>query len=734
MNNLRLKIFLCCICLSVSVLAFADGGFWLPTQIQGKIHRMMKKEGLRLSEKDIYDINQACLSDAILSLSYEDGTFTPFASASFISGEGLVLTNFHCVMRYLEHISDAEHDYVKYGCWATKREEETPLFNLQVNQLVSIQDVTADMIGQTEGLSGAALNKQINQNGTQVMKTVKKSRGIQGKVYSLFGGQQYVLAVYRSFKDVRIVAAPPISMGKFGGDTDNWQWPRYSADFAVLRVYANDKNQPASYNKNNRPYQPESYLTISGKGVRENDFVMIAGYPAQTRRYIPSFSLDKIIFQDTQAEADIAKIKLGFYTERKENTDSLYSYYNVMAGGAANIYLRASGEINGVREADLISEKEKEEQLLMKWIQADDDRKKRYGEHLLADMKDNYLRLTKLNFTEQMFQQVALNGATVIPFAGKFEKLIGIARQNRKNMQAAMKGEVRKLKALTESFYRDFKLEDDKEIMKKLLAVYLERVDTVYYSSALKKLAAHYPETLSCYVDSLYQHSLLHDRQKMLAFLDSVPQVGVDALRDDPLYQLALGFYFMHVDKVVRQKQNYQGKNMELYSDYLQAYAEMHKGELLPFDANRTLRYSTGKVKSAIPGEGIKYMPFTTVDGLMARKRMFTGDSDFSLPVRFAGLIEQKDFGTYWKKNETPVCCFLTDAHTTSGSSGSPVLNGRGELVGINFDRIWQGLASDYKLDANKSRNIVVDIRYILWVIEKYSASAYLLNELKIQH
>ncbi|WP_439644375.1 S46 family peptidase [Bacteroides reticulotermitis] len=248
----------------------------------------------------------------------------------------------------------------------------------------------------------------------------------------------------------------------------------------------------------------------------------------------------------------------------------------------------------------------------------------------------------------------------------------------------------------------------------------------------MKRLAKHAPHGIGTYVDSLYVNSLLHDEPQMLAFIDSVPAQGVDALQNDPLYQLALGFYFMHIDKVAREKQKFQSRNMELYASYLQAYAEKHQGEMFSFDANRTLRYSVGKVKSALPGEGIVYTPFTTVDGLMARKRMFTGNNDFRLPARLGSLIDKQDFGTYWKAGETPVCCFLTDANTAAGSSGSPVLNGKGELVGINFDRIWQGVSSTYEWNPEKSRNIVVDIRYILWVIEKYSASAYLLNELKV--
>lgn len=724
----------CLLCLLCIQPTHADGGFWLPTQIQGKVHQTMKKQGLRLSEKDIYDINRSCLSNAILSLSYDNSTFSPFASASFISSEGLVLTNFHCVVSYLEHISNADHDYVKYGCWATHRNEETYLPNLQVNQLISIEDVTAEIAQDTEGLAGQALTQKINENGNRIVKAQAKGRGVEGKVYSLFGGRQYVLAVFRCFKDVRIVAAPPISIGKFGGDTDNWQWPRYSADFAILRVYANDKNQPAAYNKQNRPYQTDAHLTISSKGVKADDFVMVAGYPAQTRQYVPSFALEKIVFKDTQAKADIAKIKLDFYTQRKESApDSLYSYYSVKAGSAANVYLKSTGEISGVKETGLIARKQQEEQAVTEWILADSERTQRYGATLLGDMKANYERLTLLNFTDQMFREVALNGATIIPFAGKFEKLVQMEQRKNKNVKTAMKGEIRRLKPLATEFYRDFKVEDDKYIMKKLLAYYLEYVDSTFYSTALKEVGKHDTRHLSACIDSLYECSPLRSRERMMALLDSVPTQGTASLSEDGLYQLSLGFYQMYVEKVNRLKQAYQNKNMRLYSLYLQAYAEKNKNKQLSFDANRTLRYSIGKVKAAIPAEGVVYTPFTTVDGMLSRHRLYEGNKDFQLPARFAKLIEQRQPSKYFSQKATPTCCFLTDAHTTSGSSGSPVLNAKGEVIGINFDRIWQGLSSDYETTGNgKSRNIVVDIRYVLWTLEQYSHSQYVLDELDI--
>lgn len=725
-----IKSFVCIIALCLSSLVYAEGGMWLPNQIEGKLYRLMKSEGMKLSADDIYSINKACISNAILSLGNDDATYTPFASASFISKDGLVLTNFHCVMSYIQNLSNEKNDFIKYGCWTTSREQEHPLFDLQVNQLVRVTDVTDKILIGTDSLSGAEFNNKMNSNAKEVQRTAEKGRGMSSKIYSLAGGEQYVMVEMRSFQDVRIVAAPPISIAKFGGDTDNWQWPRYSADFALLRVYADD-NKPSKYKKDNQPYHPESYLTISTKGVKENDFVMVAGFPSMTRLYIPSFALDKIIFQNTQSENDIVKKKLDYYIKKKEEGGDDFSHYNVLVSRINNVYLRNRGEISGVRESDLVKIKREEELQLLDWIKADEKRMQKYGVDFYKEMEENYNALSALNYTKMMFEQIALNSVGMIPYSGKFEKLIGMYRQTKRKLTGAKKNEIKRLKGISKEFFRTLKIEDDKEIMKLLLPLYIERVDPQFFSEELKKVAGLSKDGIYNYVDSIYDNTILRDYNHVEAFLDSVPSKGVDELYNDPLYKLSIGFYYMHVSKVARLQQKLSAKNMEYYSKYMKAYWDMHKGELLYADANRTPRFSFGKVEGAVPSEGLYYTPFATLDGLMSRKRLFAGDDDFAIPSRFAELIENRDFSSMWSKGK-PVCSFLASTHTTSGSSGSPVLNKHGELVGLNFDRIWQGLASDYRFDNEKSRSIVIDIRYILWVIEKYSKSAHVLEELDL--
>lgn len=734
MKTLLLKWSLLAWIFTHAISISANEGFWLPNQIQGKLYKLMKSEGLKLSADEIYDINQACLSNAILSLSYDDATFSPFASASFVSSNGLVLTNYHCVMRYLEQLSTPENDYIKHGCWTTSQKQEAPLFNLQVNQLVGVQDITLEILQGTEGMNGRELTKQINANSQAIQKKVKKSRGIQTKVYSIFGGQQYIMLTMRSFKDVRIVAAPPMTIGKFGGDTDNWQWPRYSADFAFLRVYADKENRPATrYRKENQPYRPESFFPIASKGVKENDFVMVAGFPSKTLQYIPSFALDKIISNDLQTENEVTRSKLNFYRSKKEtSTGQDFSYYNVLTGSTANVYLRNQGEISGVNESDLVKVKQAEEEALTEWIRADEQRIEKYGYNLLQDMEAHYDKLSVLNHTKLMFEKIALNSIGVIPFAGKFEKLIGMYKQTKREMKGAKKNEIKRLSELAVSFYGSFKIEDDKELMKRLLPIYIEKVDTAFFSDALKKAALHTGKELDAYIDTLYQQSPLRDNERVQAFLARVPEAGIAEMANDPLYQLSLGFYYVHVSKVALLHQKYQAMNMEYYSRYLKALREKEGDKLMASDANRTPRFSFGKVCGSQPSEGVTYTPFATLEGLIERKRMYTGNPDFALPKRFMQLVEKEQAG--WNKKQTPtVCTFLTDAHTTSGNSGSPVLNGKGELVGINFDRTWQGLVSNYRFDEKKSRNIVIDIRYVLWVLKNYSPSTHVLDELELK-
>lgn len=725
MNKLRIILQIFLVALATFQISASDG-LWLPNQLQQKdIFQLFKKNGLKLSASQIYTANKACISGTILSISVGDNEFSPFATASFISSKGLVLTNSHCVAQYISQLSSPQNDYLKYGCWATRLEEETYLPNLQLNQLMGIRDVTDSILIGSNGLSGNTFIECINRNSKRLIEQMPQQSNIRYKIYSMHGGRQYLMLSVRVFSDVRIVAMPPISIAKFGGDTDNWQWPRYSADFAILRVYANRDNNPSKYHRDNRPYQTDNYLHITTKGIRENDFVMLGGYPASTRLYVPSFALERIVFHDLKLSTDIARLKLDYYNNRAENVDSLSSYYKVLAGKVTNIYLRDKGHIEGLRKSNILQQKQTDETALTTWLQSDSSRIRLYGDSLLARMENNYNLLTQLNRADILFNQIVLNGANIIPFAGKFEKLMVIAESTRKNAGVAMNNEIKRLHGIVTDYYNNANANDNQFLFTRLVTFYIQHAQNEFIPNPLKSYIGLKTQRILSALDSIYVCSVLTDKIRLRQLLDHFSEGGNQILANDGLYQISISMYRMYVNQINPLRKYYQQKNQNLYSNYLNAFAEMNRTTIYPYDANHTLRFSSGHVVPAHPEEGIIYSSSTTLRGMLERYTQYEGNDDFVLPSQFRSLaISMPD---------TP-CCFLTNALTSSGSSGSPVLNSKGELVGLNFDRIWQSLSSDYRSDPQINCQIAVDIRYILWVLQHYSHSQYILSELDIRN
>lgn len=707
----------------------ADGGLWLPQLLKGEKYKDMKKAGLKISPEEIYNINKACLKDAIISLSYEDGAHSSFATASFISGEGLVITNFHCVLSYLERLSNVNRDFIKYGYWSTKVSEETPLFNLQANQLLRMEDVTTELTANIDTIAPEKRDAEINKRCAKLVKKLDSGSHCSAKIYAMFGNTQYIAAIVRSFPDVRLVAAPPISIGKFGGDDDNWRWPRQTGDFALLRVYTNTKNMPAKYSKENVPYKTDFALSISSKGVKEGDFAMIYGYPGRTKQYIPSFSLEKIIFNDTKAKAEIAEAKLKIYREAMSLNDTLRIRYTPRVSSINNSYLRYKGEMNGVRESGLFEIKQKQEEAFQQWAESTPERKAKYG-YLLQNMKSIYEHLTQYNYADVYFTDVALNGSSIIPFSGKFEKLMSMYRRKKVNQKAA-EGEIKRLLPLVDDFFTQWDKETERKLFSTLLAQFKKNVPTKFFSSELDSVVKKYGDNMEQYSQDAFSHSIITNKDSLISFLKNISVANVEKMTNDPLYKISLGFYYIETEKIIREKGFLQGKNGELFSQYLQALYEMNKSKVFAPDANKTMRLSYGKVAGCEPEDGLKYNYFATLDGAISKHLQNQNNPDYYIPKKLQKLYDSKDFGKYAEKGVMHTC-FMTNAQTTSGNSGSPVLNAKGELIGLNFDRIWQGISSDYSYNPEKSRSIAVDIRYVLFLLEKYSPSTYVLKEMKV--
>jgi hypothetical protein len=709
----------------------ADEGMWLPLLIKDQRFAQMREMGLKLTPEEIYSVNKACIKDAVIGLMGEGANLRSFGTAGFISDSGLIITNYHVVMSYIERFSNEQNDFLKFGYWARNRSEESLCRGLQMKQLIRMEDVTERILEGTENLSGIERSSRINENGKNIANEATKGTKYEVKMQSLFGNSQYIMNVYAVYRDIRMVAAPPFAIGKFGGNTDNYSWPRHTGDFAILRVYANRDNQPASYSKSNIPYKPRHFFPISLKGVKDGDFVMIAGYPGTTRAYIPSFALEKIIYSENVHKTAIRKEKMNILNLAIDENPDLKYRYTARLSSVGNSYLRWKGEIMGVTRMDLVNLKREEEREFNNWVNADSARVVRYG-GILEKMEEHYKEVAIYNLAEAYFSEAGINGSEIVPFIGKFEKLAAIYSSKRENTKAA-DNEAKRLIALTHQFFNNWDYEVDRKMFRNLMFRYYQNMPERFKPDAMVKYISEYSGDIELLSKEVFSNSIFTNKNRLIEFLENSKRDVNSNIKDDALYQLAIGYYMVNVNKINRQRSALQSTLADLNSIYISGLMEMNAGKTLFPDANNSQRISYGKVSGADAEDGLQYNSITTLGGAEVKYLNNKDDEDFYLPKKIRELYSKGDFGRYAGEDGKLPVNFLSSTHTTSGSSGSPVLNSNGELVGVNFDRIWQGVASDYRFDKNISRSIAVDIRYILFILEKYSPSGYLFNEIVVK-
>ncbi|MGL4993196.1 MAG: S46 family peptidase [Bacteroidales bacterium] len=705
----------------------ADEGFWFPSLVKDQNFKKMKQMGLELSADEIYSESKPDITEAVMALTSAGQDLRAYASASFISPEGLIITNHHAVFNFLERFSTDENDFMKFGYWAKGREQESNCFGLQVTLLVHQEDVTKEILKGTEKISdtrerNALINERSKAIGERMDKRFPNSIS---QVSSYMAGNGFILNTYRIFKDVRMVAAPPMQIGRYAGEFDNWQWPRHTGDFAILRVYADENNNPAPYSKDNKPYKPTKWLPISKAGVSPNDFTMIFGYPSSSREYIPSFALDKIINEQNASRVKIREKKLELLKEAIGDNPTLRLRYTSKMHTIENSYLRWKGEIEGVRQMNLVEKKRAEEEEFQRWTESNSKRKEAYGD-LLNKLRENYEELALYNYADVYFQEAGLQGAEIIPIAGKFEKLMAMFDRKRIN-EKAIRNEADKLLNLTNQYFYNWDYELDRKMFRDMITVYMNDMPSKFYSVEMLRAAKEFDGDMEKYSEYAFANSILTNKDSIRSFLINIVNEGPSRLKNDPVYQLAIGYYRVNVNHIARQRMKLQDEQRDIYSAYLKAFTEFKKGELLYPDANRTMRYSFGKVES------VKDFPAQTFLSELVKKADINGDSaSYYLPRKLRSLYKSRDFGDYSTNNDVPVN-FITNCHTTSASSGSAVINGRGEFVGINFDRYVKGVASDYRYMPDLCRSITVDSRYILFILDKYSPSSHLIKELDIR-
>ena len=685
------------------ILIFGHEGMWIPSLLK-VIEGQMKSDGLELSADDIYSINNSSLKDAIVH-------FGGGCTAEVVSKQGLILTNHHCGYSQIQQHSSLENNYLKDGFWAMSKSEELTNPGLTATFIVSIKDVTNKVLKDTADLSPLEFKKVISKN----IKNIQSQNGNQPNykyvVKPFFYGNKYYLITSKTYKDVRLVGAPPSSMGKFGGDTDNWVWPRHTCDFSVFRIYANEENEPAEISENNIPYNAPVALDVKVSGVKENDFSMVFGFPGKTEQYLTSNAVNNYINIILPARIEMRKNSLKHIDAYMDLSESNFIKYASKQSRVSNAYKKWIGQDLGLRKKQAVVKKRSEEK---KWVE-----KNPSNQLLLDKLFKLEEQKIKYQLAYSLFIELWYYGPEIIRFSNGIEKLKD-AEEFESKIQNKQKNSI--------NYFKNYDANVDKEVFKSLIPIYLKHlVDDLKDPLMISALQKFDNENL--FVNNLFEKSKLTNLESTLKVLNSNKKSFVKYLEKDPIVDFASNLYNHFLNDILPQYRKLEEEHQNLMGKYLKSLMESYPERSFFSDANSTMRLTYGKVEGSKPRDGMSYDWFTTIDGIIEKYN--TGEADFKIPTRLQNLYDEKNYGRYGA-NGTLNICFLGSNHTTGGNSGSPALDSKGQLIGINFDRTWESTMSDVLFDENICRNIMVDIRYVLWVIDIYADAGHLVNEMNL--
>lgn len=690
-----------------------QGGMWIPSLLKGMNETEMKSLGMKISAEDIYSANKSSLKDAVPQF---DGGCT----AEVISDKGLILTNHHCGFDNIQSHSTVEHDYLTDGFWAYKMEEELPNKDLYVTFIIRIEDVTSKVLEGTTTLSSEAeKQKKIQENISILNKTLPKETWQENSIRTFFDGNQYLLFVVENYEDVRLVGAPPSAIGKFGSDTDNWVWPRHTGDFSLFRIYADKNNRPAKYSKDNVPYKPKHFFPISLKGIKENDFTMVMGFPGRTQEYLPAVAVEQIVntLNPVKIEVRDATLKVQDGFMRKDN--GIKIQYASKYATIANSWKKWIGETKGLKKSNAVEVKQKfETDFQQKVIKA--GKEAEYG-NLLSDFEKNYAEIKDYALARDLFTEVALRNSEMLQNGYRLYQLEQVLKTKG---EQAFTDRKNNLSNGIVDFYKDYNAMLDKNVFEQLIAIYAKRLPNQFLPNELKNLNASQLTT------DVYNNTKLTKLEDFRSLLEGDTKTVIEKINADKGYQILKAMADAHIKNVVPKYDELNLKNIATQRTYMKAILELSpKSSRIFPDANSTFRVTYGKVKGYSPNDAINYEPITYLDGVM--EKYVPGDYEFDVPKKLIDLYNTKDYGRYGTKGKMPVC-FIGTNHTTGGNSGSPAIDANGNLIGLNFDRVWEGTMSDIYYSPEICRNIMVDIRYVLFIIDKYAGAENLIKEMKI--
>ena len=681
--------------------ASADEGMWLPSLISERIGDMQSK-GFRLSAEDIYSVNQASLKDAVV-------LFGRGCTGEVVSAEGLLLTNHHCGYSQIQKHSSVEHDYLRDGFWALSRKEELPNKGLTVSFLERMEDVTSRVLeGVTPALTETKRDSIVKANTVRLVKeATSEGRGLRATVESLYYGNQYFLFLYREYSDVRLVGAPPSSIGKFGGDTDNWMWPRHTGDFSIFRIYADKDNNPAEYSEDNVPYTPKKFFKISLGGVQEGDFTFVYGFPGRTQEYIMSEGVRYVSEVSDPAKIALRTMRLDIQRKYMSQSQKVRIQYSSKNASVANAWKKWQGEMKGINRLGTVEAKREYEKRFAEWAAGTE-----YST-ILPRLDSLYRALEPYTFAKEYYSETA---ATV-----------ELCRFAASVAQEIARGDNESAASMSEAFFKDYCLPIDKESFVATMSAFVKDVPAEFHPEYMEGELARYG-SVGKWADALFGESVFADAEKV-AKLDAADSL---VMRSDPAVRFANEFRKWYGSDVYPYERRLNQEITLLYRDYMRGQMAFEPEKSFFPDANLTLRVAYGSIAGYSPADGVYYEPVSTLEGIMEKDNpeIF----DYNIPQRLRDIYATKDYGQ-WAismangKKTVPVC-FIATNHTSGGNSGSPVINKDGNLIGLNFDRVWEGTMSDIVFDPDYCRNISLDIRYVLFTIDKLAGADHLLKEM----
>ncbi|PRY13665.1 dipeptidyl-peptidase 7 [Pontibacter ummariensis] len=713
----RILSLLLLVSLSVPFAAKADEGMWLPMLIKRLNHTDMQKQGLQLTAEEIYSVNNSSLKDAIVQ-------FGGFCTGEFISPEGLLLTNHHCGYGQIQSHSTPEHDYLTDGFWATSKDQELPNEGLFVDILHHMDDVTAKVL---EGIDNNTPEEKRQQLVAQRMQALAKEASENGKyvtyVRDFFNGNEYYLFVYNRYNDVRLVGAPPSSIGKFGGDTDNWMWPRHTGDFSMFRVYMAPDGSPAAYSENNVPYKPKHYLPINIADKQPGDFSMVFGFPGRTKRFMTSHGLKLEVNQLNKSRIKLREQKLGIWKEDMDKDPANRIKYASKYASTANYYKYSIGQNEGIKRMRTIEGKIADEDKFQAWANAGDaQRKATYG-NVLSDIADAYKNIEQYNLGTVYLNEAVLGTESLL----MAYRMMPLYQTLNTNNPAAVQKAIEDLQPRLESFFKDYNPASDQKVFAALMKNYYEDIPKDQQPAYFKDLVKKYKGNFEKLADYVYNNSFIVSEQKTKEFLNNPTQ---KKLENDPAFQIVNSIIGNYRSNIAPKLAESNAKLERANRLYVAGLRLMNPDKVYYPDANSTLRLSYGAVKDYSPQDGVLYNYYTTLDGVMAKED--PNNEEFVVPAKLKQLYQAKDYGRYANSKGELVTDFITDNDITGGNSGSPVINGKGELIGLAFDGNWEAMTGDLVYDPAYKRTINMDTRYLLFLIDKFAGAQNLIDEMTI--